>query len=135
MKTSIKPIRTPADYESALAEAEALMDARAGSAEADRLEVLSTLIEKFEDEHHYLPPPDPIEAIKFRMDQMGMSRARLGQLLGSRSRATEILERRRRLTVPMIRSLHEELHIPAESLIGLYSLSSARTRSRKRRKK
>jgi HTH-type transcriptional regulator / antitoxin HigA len=112
----VKPIRNDRDHAAALRHIEKLWDGNSASAAAT-LEVLSVLVEAYEREHHAIPPPDPIEAIEFRMEQLGMSRAALGAILGSRSRATEILDRRRPLTLPMIRKLNDELRIPAEVLI------------------
>jgi HTH-type transcriptional regulator/antitoxin HigA len=113
----IKPIKTEADYEAALAEAATLMDARLGTAEGDRFDILVTLIEAYEEKHWRIDPPDPIEAIKLRMQQRGLTRSDLERLLGSKSRVSEILNRKRPLTLNMIRRLHAALGIPAESLI------------------
>ncbi len=113
----IKPIRSEADYEAALAEIERLWGARAGTPEGDRLDVLATLIDAYESEHYSLDPPDPIEAIKFRMEQQGLTRRGLEAILGTRARAAEILSRKRGLSISMIRRLHERLGIPAEVLI------------------
>lgn len=112
----IKPIRNDRDHAAALRTIEKLWDDDSASAAAT-LEVLSVLVEAYEREHHAIPAPDPIEAIEFRMDQLGMTRSRLGEVLGSRSRATEILNRVRPLSLPMIRKLHDKLGIPAEVLI------------------
>ena len=113
----IKPIRTEADHEAALAEIERLWAAAPGTAESDRLEVLATLVEAYEERHHPIPPPDPIEAIRFRMEQLGMSRRDLEPFIGPRGRVSEIFNRTRGLTLPMIRRLHEKLGIPADVLI------------------
>lgn len=113
----IRPIRTRADHRAALAEVERLWAAPPGSPEADRLEVLATLIALYEDEHDPIPAPDPVDALVFRMEQMGLSRKDLERFLGSRSRVSEVLSRRRPLTLDMIRRLHEGLKIPAEVLI------------------
>jgi len=113
----IRPIKTEEDYEAALAEIEELWTAEAGEEVADRLEVLTTLVEAYEDEHHPVPLPDPVEAIKFRMEQQGLSRKDLEPYIGPRGRVSEILNRTRDLTLPMIRRLHEGLGIPAEVLI------------------
>jgi HTH-type transcriptional regulator / antitoxin HigA len=88
-----------------------------GTAEGDRLDVLATLIEAYEAEHHPMDPPDPIEAIKFRMEQQGLTRKDLERLLGTRTRLSEVLNRKRSLSIAMIRRLHEELGISAEVLI------------------
>jgi len=114
---SVRPIRSKIDYEAALAEVERLWGAKAGTARGDRLDVLATLIEAYEAEHYPMDPPDPIEAIKFRMEQMGLSRKDLEPLIGTRTRVAEVLNGRRRLSIAMIRRLHEKLGIPAETLI------------------
>ena len=114
---NVKPIRVEADYDAALAEVEHLMDAKPGTRKGDRLDVLVTLIEAYEEKRWRIDPPDPIEAIKLRMDQRGLTRRDLEKVLGSRGRVSEILNRRRPLTLEMIRRLHRELGIPAESLI------------------
>jgi HTH-type transcriptional regulator/antitoxin HigA len=114
---SLKPIRTEADYEAALEEIERLWGARVGTPEGDRLDILATLIDAYESEHYPMDPPDPIEAIKFRMEQQGLTRKDLEGLLGSRTRVAEVLNRRRGLSINMIRRLHETLGISAEVLI------------------
>lgn len=113
----VKPIRTEAEHEAALAEIEKLWDAPPGSPECDRLEVLATLVEAYEEKHHPIDPPDPIDAILFRMDQLGLSRRDLEPYIGTRARVAEILNHTRSLTLPMIRRLHEGLGIPAHVLI------------------
>jgi len=114
---AVKPIRTEADYEAALAEVERLWGAKAGTPRGDRLDVLATLIDAYENEHYPMDPPDPIEAIKFRMEQQGLSRRDLEGIIGTRTRIAEVLNRRRSLSINMIRRLHEELGIPADILI------------------
>jgi HTH-type transcriptional regulator/antitoxin HigA len=114
---TIKPIKTEADYNAALAEIDVLMDAEPGTPEGDRLDVLVTLIEAYEAKHWRINPPDPIEAIKLRMQQRGLSRRDLEKVLGSKSRVSEVLNRKRPLTLEMIRRLHSLWRIPAESLI------------------
>src|SRR6185369_6849055 len=99
---SIKPIRTKADYEAALAEVEELWGAQAGTAKGDRLDVLATLIDAYEAEHYPMDPPDPIDAIKFRMEQMNLTRKDLEPLIGTRTRVAEVLNGRRRLSIAMI---------------------------------
>ena len=116
MKT-LKPIGSEADYEVALAEIERLWGTRAGTAEGDRLDILATLVDAYENEHYPMDPPDPIEAIKFRMEQQGLTRKDLEGILGSRTRVAEVLNRRRGLSMNMIRCLREKLGIPAEVLI------------------
>lgn len=91
-----------------------------GSSEADEMEVLGLLIEAYEKEHYPVPPPHPIEAIKFRLDQMGISESELNKILGYRSRKSEILSGKRKLSLAMIRKLHQVLNIPAETLIAEY---------------
>ena len=114
----IKPIRTEADYDEALTQISGLLDAPEGSLDADRLEVLSTLVESYEERRHPIDPPDPVEAIKFRMEHMGLTRKDLEPLIGGRGRVSEVLNRKRRLSLSMIRNLHAGLGIPAEILIG-----------------
>jgi HTH-type transcriptional regulator/antitoxin HigA len=117
---NIKPIKTKKDYERAMARLEQIFDARPGTPEGDELEVLGILIEKYEDEHFPISLPDPIEAIKFRMEQLSYSQSDLAEVIGLKSRASEILNKRRKLTLEMIRRLHERLHIPTEVLIQAY---------------
>jgi HTH-type transcriptional regulator / antitoxin HigA len=128
----IKPIRTEADYRAALARVEEIWDAEAGTPESDELDVLSVLIEVYEEEHYPMDPPDPIDAIKFRMDQMGLARKDLEPCIGSRSRVSEVLTRRRGLSLVMIRKLNAKLGIPAEVLIAGYPLESGRAADRDR---
>ena len=113
----LKPIRTEADYKAALAEVERLWGAPAGTPEGDRLDILATLVDAYENEHYPMDPPDPIEAIKFRMEQQGLTRKSLEGILGTRTRVAEVLNRRRGLSINMIRRLHEKLGISAEVLI------------------
>jgi HTH-type transcriptional regulator/antitoxin HigA len=118
----LRPIRTAADYEQALAEIEALFTARPGTPEQDRLEVLATLVEAYERVHYPIPPPDPVGALLYHMESRGLTRRDLEPYLGSRARVAEILNRRRGLTIDMIRRLHQGLGIPAEVLIQPYTL-------------
>lgn len=113
----VRPIHTESDYEAALARIDALMGAGPGTGEGDELEVLTTLVEAYEAKQHSLDPPDPIDAILFRMDQEGLIRKDLEPYIGPSGRVAEILNRRRSLSLPMIRRLHEGLGIPLESLI------------------
>jgi HTH-type transcriptional regulator/antitoxin HigA len=115
--TEIKPIRTKHDYEAALAEVERLWGAKAGTPEGDRLDVLATLIDAYEAQHYPMDPPDPIEAIKFRMEQQGLTRKDLEEIIGTRTRIAEVLSRKRGRSIAMIRRLHERLGISAEVLI------------------
>ena len=117
MANDVKPIRNEADYESALREVERLWGAKLGTRDGDRLDVLATLIEVYENEHFPVDPPDTIEAIKFRMESQGMSRKDLETIIGSRTRIAEVLNRKRNLSIAMIRRLHAKLGIPAEVLI------------------
>jgi HTH-type transcriptional regulator/antitoxin HigA len=121
----LKPIRTKAAYKEALKEISGLLNASLGSPEADMLEVLSILVEAYEEEHHPIEPPDPIEAIKFRLEQQGLTRRDLEPFIGSRARVSEVLNRRRPLSVEMIRRLHKGLGIPAEVLIRPYKTGKA----------
>ncbi len=116
----IKPIKTEADYEAALEEVERLFGAKPNTPEADRLEVFTTLIEAYEERHYSIPLPDPIEAILYHMESRGLSRRDLEPFIGSRARVSEVLNRRRSLTMEMIRSLNTGLGIPAEVLIQPY---------------
>ncbi len=121
----IRPIKTEADYRAALREAEYLWDAEPGTPEGDQVEVLSTLIEAYEAKHHPIPAPDPIAAILFMMEQKGLTRRDLEPAIGSRSRVSEILNRRRPLTLPMVRALSGLLNIPIDVLVQPYDTRSA----------
>ena len=114
----IKPIKTEADYEEVLREVEKLWGAERDTPRGDRLDVLITLVGAYESDHHPVDPPDPIDAIVFRMEQMGLTRKDLEPYLGSRHRVSEILNRKRALSLAMIRKLHAGLNLPLESLIG-----------------
>ena len=118
----IKPIKTEKDYNSVLKEIETLFDAKPGTMEGDRLEVLSTLVEVYEDEHYDIPAPDPIEAINYFMESRGLTRADIEPYIGSRARVSEILNRKRPLTLPMIQRLHTGLGIPADVLVKPYKV-------------
>ncbi len=115
---TIKPIKTERDYQKALKQIEKLWDAKPNTAKGDRLEVLVTLVEAYEEKHYKIEPPDAIQAIKFRMEQLGLKQSDLAKYLGGRSRASEVLNRKRKLTVDMMRSLRKHLDIPPESLLG-----------------
>ena len=117
MATEMKPIRTEADYEAALEEVAALWGAASNTPAGDRLDVLATLIDVYEAKHHAMDPPDPVEAIKFRMEQQGMTRKDLEDIIGTRTRIAEVLNRKRSLSIGMIRRLHDRLGISAEILI------------------
>jgi len=123
----IQPIKTQADYKAVLKEVSRLMenDPKLGTPEGDRLDVLATLIEAYEAKHYPIDPPDPIEAIKFRMEQQGLTVKDLEPFIGKRNRVYEILNRKRPLTLPMIWRLHKGLGISAESLISQTYLNQA----------
>jgi HTH-type transcriptional regulator/antitoxin HigA len=121
----IRPIRTQADYRAALKEAERLWQAGPGTPEGDQVEVLSILIEAYEAKHHPIPDPDPIAAILFMMEQKGLTRRDLAPLIGGRTRVSEILNRRRPLTLPMVRALSTLLNIPTDVLVQPYETRSA----------
>ncbi len=114
---NIKPIRTKTDYRAALREIEKVMTATAGSPEGERLDVLATLVEAYERKHFPLDLPDPVDAIKFAMEQKGLAAKDLEPMIGRRNRVYEVLGRKRPLTLGMIWKLHRKLGIPAESLI------------------
>ncbi|PIE83571.1 MAG: transcriptional regulator [Candidatus Contendobacter odensis] len=116
----IKPIKTEADYQQVLSDIERLMDAQPDTPEGDRLDVLSTLVEAYEAQHYPIEEPDPIEAIKHRMEALGLERKDLEPFIGGRGRVAEILARKRPLTLAMIRRLSAGMHIPADVLIQPY---------------
>jgi HTH-type transcriptional regulator/antitoxin HigA len=122
---NIKPIRTDKDYEEALKRVEVLMDAKEATAEFDELEILSTLIENYEAKHFIIDIPDPIEAIKFRMEQEGLKQKDIAELFGNKVRVSEVLNKKRRLTLDMVRNLHDNLSIPYDSLLNRYELQTA----------
>ncbi len=115
---TIKPIKTERDYHKALKEIEKSWDAKPNTPQGDRLDVLVTLVEAYEQKHYAINPPDPVEAIKFRMEQLGLKPSDLAKILGGRSRVSEVLNKKRKLTVEMMRSLHKHLAIPADSLLA-----------------
>lgn len=117
---NIHPIHTENDYSIALKRVEFLMDAKLGSKEFDELDILSTLVESYEAKHYTIDAPDPIEAIKFRMEQEGLLQKDLVAIFGNKSRVSEVLNKKRKLTLDMIRNLHESLNIPFENLLGEY---------------
>ncbi|MBS1545746.1 MAG: transcriptional regulator [Bacteroidetes bacterium] len=123
----VKPIRTKKEHKEALLRVQELfdLDPKEDTAQSDELELLAMVVEEYEDLHHPVPPPDPIEAIKFRMDQMGLTDKDLDKLLGSRQRRSEIFAGKRKLSLSMIRTLHKQLHIPAETLIREYKVKVA----------
>lgn len=117
MVVEVKPIRTEADYEAAMTEIEVLFDAKPDTLESDRLEVLTTLVEDYENRHDTISLPDPVEAILYYIESRGLTRKDLEAYLGSRARVSEVLNRKRPLSLTMIRKLHQGLGIPAEVLI------------------
>lgn len=121
----LQPIRDRETHRAALAEIERLFDAPAETPEFDRLEILVTLVEAYEHKHEPILPPEPIEAILYYMESRGLTRQDLEPAIGSRARVAEILNRKRPLTLEMIRRLHEQLGIPAQTLIQSYSIASA----------
>ena len=121
----IKPIRNEDDYRKALAEIERLFDAAPDTPDGDRLDVLVTLVEAYEQKLYTIPAPDPVEAIKYWMESRGITRRDLEPLLGSRARVSEIFNYKRGLTLAMIRKLHDKFGIPAEALIQQSSLRHA----------
>ena len=121
----IKPIKTESDYQAALTEIDRLFDVVPGTPDSDRLEVLTTLVEAYESKHDAIPLPDPIEALAYYMESRGLTRRDLERYIGSRARVAEVLNRRRALSIEMIRRLHAGLGIPAEVLIQPYALRAA----------
>jgi len=117
---NIKPIKTAVDYEQALARLEVIFDAKKGTVKGDELVILGMLIDNYENEKFPIGFPDPVEAIKFRMEQLGYNQTDLAKVVGLKSRASEILNRKRKLSLEMIRQIHDRLHIPTEVLIQAY---------------
>lgn len=116
----LKVIKTEQEYQAAMSRLEEIFDNKKGSVNADELELLSLLIEKYEDETSPIDLPDPIEAIKFRMEQLGYKQKDLAEAIGLKSRVSEILNKKRKLTIDMIRKLHDTLGIPTDVLIREY---------------
>lgn len=130
----IKPIRTAADHTAALKEIERLWDrAQPGTPEGDRFEVLSTLVDAYEREHIEIPTPDPISAIRFRLEQEGLTPKDLIPIFKSRARVSEVLGKKRRLNLAMIRRLHKKLSIPFESLMREYKVKASKPPARSAR--
>ncbi len=119
---NIKPIHSEADYQESLARIDALMDAKPGTPEGDELDILATLVQAYEENHHPIEAPDPVEFIKNVMEFLGLDRAEFGRLLRSRPRASEILNRRRQLTLNQIRQITTAWKVPADPLIREYEL-------------
>ena len=132
MNDELKPIRSEADYEKGLAEVERLWGAKSGTPEGDRLDVLATLIDAWESRHYPMDPPDPVEAIKFRMEQQGLTRKDLEPMIGTRTRVAEVLNRKRGLSISMIRRLHARLGISADVLIRPSRSRKSRTTTARR---
>jgi HTH-type transcriptional regulator/antitoxin HigA len=122
---NIKPIKNEQNYDDALQKIEKLMSAKANTPQMDELEILTTLVEAYEEQHYKIDAPNPIEAIKFRMEQEGLKQKDLVSIIGSKSRVSEILNKKRKLTIEMIRNLHKQLHIPIESLFLDYKTNCA----------
>jgi HTH-type transcriptional regulator / antitoxin HigA len=120
---NIKPIRTESDYQSALQRLEEIFDAPIGTLESDEADILGLLIDEYEKKHYPIDTPDPIEAIKIRMEEMGLKQVDLVDTIGGKSRVSEILNRKRRLTVEMIRKLTTRLNISTRVLINDYQLT------------
>ncbi len=120
---NIKPIKNEQNYTDTLCKIETLMSAKPNTPEMDELEVLTTLVEAYEEQFYKIDAPDPIEAIKFRMEQEGLKQKDLVDIVGSKSRVSEVLNRKRKLTIEMIRNLHKQLHIPVESLFLDYKIN------------
>jgi HTH-type transcriptional regulator/antitoxin HigA len=119
----IRPIKNETDYDTALAEIDRLMDAKSGTSDGDRLDILTTLVEAYESRHHPIEAADPIATLEYFMEQRGITRDDLVPLLGSPSRVSEILARKRRLTLAMAWRLHHDLGLPAEAVIKPYELA------------
>jgi HTH-type transcriptional regulator/antitoxin HigA len=117
MASELKPIRSEADYKRALGEVEKLWGAKGGTSAGDRLDILATLIDAYEAQHYPMDPPDPVEAIKFRMEQQGLTRKDLESVIGTRTRVAEVLNGKRSLSISMIRRIHARFGISAEVLI------------------
>ena len=118
----IRPIKTKKDHANALKRIDQLMSAKANSPEGDELDVLVTLVEAYEAKHYAIDAPDPIAAIQHRMEALGMERKDLEPLLGSKSRVSEVLNRKRKLTMDLVRTLHVKMNLPAEALIQDYKI-------------
>ncbi|MBS4027855.1 MAG: helix-turn-helix domain-containing protein [Ignavibacteriales bacterium] len=117
---NIKPLRTKKDYQQAIKRLELLFDAKRGTLQGDELEILSVLVDMYEREHFPIGYPDPIEAIKFRMEQLGFTPTDLANVIGFKSRVSEVLNKKRKLSLDMIRKLHNTLSIPTDVLIREY---------------
>jgi len=116
----ITPIKTEKDYKKALIRLELIFDSKPGTKEGNELDILALLVERYEDQHYAIDAPDPIEAIKFRMDQMGYKQKDLEAIIGYKGHVSEILNKKRKLTLEMIRKFHEKMDIPLNALIQAY---------------
>ena len=129
---TLRTLKTEADYKEALTEIDSIFDAELNTPEGDRLDILALLVEAYEEQHYPIPPPDPVAALEYYMESRGLTRRDLEPYLGSRARVAEVLNRKRGLSIEMIRRLHQGLGISADILIQPYSLSSqTATSSRK----
>lgn len=126
---AVRPIRTEQDYENALGEIGQLMTSRAGTADGDRLDILSTLVEAYEAQHHVIDAPDPIALVQFAIEQRGLKRTALEPMIGTRGRVSEVLTRQRSLSLTMIRKLKVGLDLPADALVRSYPLRVRRKAS------
>lgn len=126
---NIRPIKTDADYQAALDEIENLFEAEPNTPQGDRLEVLTTLVEAYEERHYSIPAPDPVGALVYHIESRGLTRRDLEPYIGNRARVSEILNRKRRLTLRMIQRLHGELGIPAEVLLKPYRIQKVKGRT------
>jgi HTH-type transcriptional regulator/antitoxin HigA len=123
----IKVLKTEIDYENAMERIEAIFDAKPNTPEGDEFELLTLLIEKYEEEHYPIALPHPIEAIKFRMDQMGLKQKDLVDCFGDKSKVSDVLNLKRKLNLNYIRNLHQKLHIPLDALVGDYDTNNGAT--------
>lgn len=129
----IKPIKTEEDYDTALSEIDLLWGSKPDTPKGDKLDVLITLVDAYEQENYPIDAPDPVEAIKFRMEQSGLDRKDLEPFIGSRGRVSEVLNRKRELSITMIRALHSNLQIPLESLVLKQGDTSSSPKAKTRR--
>ena len=128
---NLRPIKTKDDYKTALAEIEVIFQAEPETPEGDRLDVLTMLVEAYEERHHPIPPPEPLDALEYHLESRGLTRRDLEPYIGNRARVAEVMNRRRPLTIDMIRRLHQGLGIPAEVLIQPYPLVKPQSRMRR----
>lgn len=124
----IKVLKTETDYENAMERIEAIFDAKPDTPKGDELELLTLLVEKYEEEHYPIELPHPIEAIKFRMDQMGLKQKDIVDCFGDKSKVSDVLNLKRKLNLSYIRNLHQKLHIPLDALVGDYETQNTMRR-------